>query len=179
MCRTVTHSGRISREPFGDRIRNMLSGDWRRACATGSRQWDSDSSIPAVETQECKATLISDGHEDICGYYPNSRGYHAEMEALVEEHRQNLLYTRPSTIRRIEISSEPCKRCAVVLEKLGLSGKVCYRKGAGHSHMTQTGNWSYGNQKVLVAIITRGISDAETLKDYEGDIFSYFQGGTW
>lgn len=95
--------------------------------------------------------------------------YHAEMDALLK--------SKEKIIQRINISSAPCPRCAVVLEIEGLSDKVYVRDDV--SRLGPSGNWNASNKGELVDKITPTDITAEEKEYFKDKIYSEFQGGSW
>jgi hypothetical protein len=96
-----------------------VADKWRRIKARAGRE------NPALELASpgnhgCSARIIMNDGRIYSGKY--GAAAHAEMEALKKVPVRD--YAR---IERIEIEKEPCPRCAFVLNKLRLAGKVTYK----------------------------------------------------
>lgn len=98
--------------------------------------------------KDCFATVVADNGERYDGKY---NGIHAEIMAL-----ENYLESggRLGDIARIEISSQPCKYCHLILSDLGLRGLVHVEDDDREFGSCQGGSfgWFYAEGSVWAAI---------------------------
>jgi hypothetical protein len=82
---------------------------------------------------ECAATVYLKGKakQEVAGNYSSKSGNHAEMSALAKLFAAG---KKVKDIKKIEISSPPCKKCKAILIVLGLADKVWVPWGKGKSH---------------------------------------------
>ena len=172
----VSASGRPRRNPglAGrlDEVRSALAGTWAAEISAGALNKEID--ITTVGPHSCGARITvarADGtKERIAGAFDSDR-LHAEMDAL-----EKLIESRRSLadIELIEIEKEPCPRCAVVLNRLKLAGKVRYKAAGQRDYPTWRfpdlrENWS----TVLgISTLAANAGDQEALK-------AFFQTHKW
>lgn len=175
---SIRMSPRISKRPWNFICDHILVPHWSKAFINSISNWNHGDVLPTAGEGACNAIVTLKSEQTFNGSY-EPEGYHAEMDAL-----KNAGTMDPANIKRIDISSEPCPRCAVVLELKGLSDKV-YTNGTT-SKTSASGNWPISNGQELVDIITPmrdkdhedWLSDAEK-EHYGENIFRFFQSAGW
>lgn len=150
---------------------NILVPYWSYAFIESIRKWNPGGVLLTAGQGACNAKVTLANKQIFNGSY-KAEEYHAEMKALKDAGTMD-----PSKISRIDISSEPCPRCAVVLELKGLSGKV-YTNGTT-STTSASGNWPISDAQELVDIITPSTVTASEKEHYKEIIFRHFQSAGW
>lgn len=168
---SIDMSPRQRKRPWNSIYDTILVPYWSEVFKKSIRKWNHGGVLPTAGQGACNATVTLTSGQTFNGSY-EPEGYHAEMDAL-----RNAGTMDPATISRIDISSEPCPRCAVVLELKGLSGKV-YTNGTT-STTSASGNWPISNGQELVDIITPSTVTAAEKEHYGESIFRYFQSAGW
>lgn len=131
-------SPRLTKEQM-DQAKLALSNEWKSKIKAGTldvsiKKLGAGADEKSKVQKSCSARIVytrmdDQETEDIEGAF-NSNAFHAEMDALTNFYRENLEKIRLATLR-IEIETQPCTRCAVVLNKLNLSRFVFYKKIGG------------------------------------------------
>ena len=151
-------------------VAKTLGDYWFKCFKAGVGKWN----IVGGSTEgegACSAMITTKigGQETICIGEYEAGSYHAETVAYKMAGVED-------DIERIEISSPPCPRCAVVLEIVGLSNKVYVPNN--NSRISPSGNWDSNNKNELLDIICCELEPNE--KEYFSDrIYSYFQSCSW
>jgi len=100
-----------------DPIFRALTDEWDDLTSAGTQ--DSDLEIASKGGHSCAAKGVLDDGTELTGTF-DSDSYHAEMSLVAQ--------AAGRTFSSIQIEKEPCPRCAVILNKLGLAGVVTYKK---------------------------------------------------
>lgn len=99
--------------------------------------------------------------------------FHAEMDALnaLASHGGSL-----ANIRKIEIEKQPCPRCAVALNKLGLSSKVTYGQVSKKDYPT----WRFPDLGAAVNWAdSMGVSAFTTKEAHQEALLLHFRSQKW
>lgn len=132
-----------------DEARVLLAVGWQGKAKAGAQ--DATLTLTSTGTHSCAARAESTDGQTLESEFDNE-ATHAEMGIV----------GRTEAIRSLQIEKEPCPRCAVVLNALGLSDRVTYKKSGQKDNPTWRfpATWEQAKISGLLGIDEYAASDA-------------------
>ncbi len=161
--RSPARSGRMTQYQVDAQF-DALARGWRRDSTAGTH--DPHLVIASAGSHSCAARIHLTRGRVVNGSF-SSDGCHAEMDAISQ-------VTNLRDITRIVIEKEPCTRCAVVLNRLRLGGRVEYKNTGQKDYPTWRWPASVADPHGVLGISAR-VDDA---RDREA-ILTRFRTNKW
>ncbi|HAA15228.1 MAG TPA: hypothetical protein DCE41_27445 [Cytophagales bacterium] len=153
-----------------DALQPVLTNRWSSLFSAALEKWKEDQSLVGQGEGNCSAKIDTKSGVEVVGCFHADTGIHAEIDAWLK-------VGDTSKVKKINISSAPCPRCAVVFECLGLSAKVYHRPSSSRGGPS----WGYPEaQRVeLLTLLCAGVLSGSEIDKYQDQIYNYFVGLAW
>ncbi|ESP92570.1 deoxycytidylate deaminase [Pseudoalteromonas luteoviolacea] len=171
MCSPLRELGKREREPSLTLRANFVGAlglSWRFIFEEAKNKWKYNNQIVGQGEGDCVAEIaMTDGSVVTGRYDEDKKGTHAEIMALSKIDQYD-------EIASITISSVPCPRCAVILERYNLSNKVIARP----SDSTFGPSWHWPGTETELAFLLAGHVSDTIMKwsSLKTDVFGKFKG---
>ncbi len=151
---------------------STLASAWKKQIKAGSHNSSVD--LTSSGKHSCAARLtyrIGYAAPDAIEGTFDSDGCHAEMSALQNYAKLG----KPGIFELMQIETQPCPRCAVVLNRLGLAAGVYYKDSGGYKDYP---TWRFPEIGVNWAVVM-GVADVASHEQDQKELLGKFASSKW